>query len=321
MKELQRHTINSYGKVWHLGHRNVRDLFEYPCIVEEKVDGSQFTFAMLDGKLCARSRNMEIDLKNDNIPNLFRPTVEHIRSVAHLLRPDWVYRGEAMKAAKHNALEYGRPPAGNLVLFDVETTPSYFLEHEEKAEEAERLGLEPVPLVCRVEPGIDQPSKDWLEGLMERESVLGGVKIEGVVFKAVGGFGGDGKSLKAKFVSDAFKEVHRKDWKKQHPTKKDILAEVLKKYRTEARYQKCVQHLEERGELSGDYTDIGPLIKEMQGDVLEECLEEIKEDFWQYFAPNFKRRIGNAIPQWYKDKLLAEQFPEEQEEKADDNAG
>ena len=41
----------SYPKVYNLGHKAITDLLLDPIIVEEKVDGSQFSFGMIDGQL------------------------------------------------------------------------------------------------------------------------------------------------------------------------------------------------------------------------------------------------------------------------------
>ena len=33
---------SAFPKIWHLGHRNIADLFDYELEVTEKIDGSQF---------------------------------------------------------------------------------------------------------------------------------------------------------------------------------------------------------------------------------------------------------------------------------------
>jgi len=51
--------LNSYPKVYNLGHAAIVHLFDEPVTVEEKVDGSQFSFALIDGELSARSKGKE----------------------------------------------------------------------------------------------------------------------------------------------------------------------------------------------------------------------------------------------------------------------
>lgn len=35
--------IPSYPKIYAVGHREVRDIFRFPVLVQEKIDGSQFS--------------------------------------------------------------------------------------------------------------------------------------------------------------------------------------------------------------------------------------------------------------------------------------
>jgi len=52
--------IHSYTKVLNIGHKALTDLFKDPVYIEEKVDGSQFSFGVLNGELTARSKSVEI---------------------------------------------------------------------------------------------------------------------------------------------------------------------------------------------------------------------------------------------------------------------
>jgi ATP-dependent RNA circularization protein (DNA/RNA ligase family) len=38
--------ILSYPSIYALGHRAIRELFDGPVVVEEKIDGSQFSFGV-----------------------------------------------------------------------------------------------------------------------------------------------------------------------------------------------------------------------------------------------------------------------------------
>jgi hypothetical protein len=48
--------ISSYSKVYNLGHRTIEQLFDGIVVAQEKVDGSQFSFGLIDGELYCRSK-------------------------------------------------------------------------------------------------------------------------------------------------------------------------------------------------------------------------------------------------------------------------
>ena len=56
---------NSYPKIYNFGHPNTKPLVGRLVRVEEKVDGSQFSFGSHDGKLRCKSRRVEM---NPNAP-------------------------------------------------------------------------------------------------------------------------------------------------------------------------------------------------------------------------------------------------------------
>lgn len=138
------------------------------------------------------------------------------------------------------------------------------------------------------------------------DSSLGGAKIEGVVIKNYHRFSHiDGKALMGKYVSEAFKEVHRKEWAR--PTRADFMEVLIEQYRTEARWNKAVQHIAERGELQNAPQDIGVLIREVQQDVFSEEEAAIKEQLWAWAKPMIQRGAIKGLPEWWKQKLLERQ--------------
>ena len=52
--------IHSYPTVFAIGHKMIADLFNGSVVVEEKVDGSQFSFGVIDGELVCRSKGQQI---------------------------------------------------------------------------------------------------------------------------------------------------------------------------------------------------------------------------------------------------------------------
>ncbi len=293
--------INSYPKIYALGHRELGPLFFDPVIVEEKVDGSQFSFGVLGHELHCRSKGQALVV--DAPDKMFAQAVATAQELAPLLRPDWVYRGEYLQKPKHNTLAYDRIPKRHIALFDVCPGLETYLSVDEKAAEAERLGLETVPAL-HVGPVA---SADELLAFLERVSFLGGQKIEGVVVKNYARFGADKKALMGKHVSEAFKEVHRHEWKKENPGGKDMIASLCEQYRTEARWNKAIQHLRERGELTESPKDIGPLLREVQTDIEAECHAEIAEKLYAWARKDVLRAAGHGLPEWYKEQLTRSQ--------------
>jgi len=295
---------HSYPKVWNIGHPNVSTVFDDEVLLEEKVDGSQFSFGVIDGELKCRSRGQELVL--DAPEKMFLKAVQTVVEIRGLLKPGWTYRAEYLSKPKHNTLAYDRTPTNYLMIFDINTDQEVYLGYEEKKAEAKILGLEVVPTFGTKK--INNPD-DILE-LLETISVLGGQKVEGVVCKNYKQFGRDGHALLAKYVSEAFKEKHKKDWKTANPTNKDIIELIAQSYRTDARWEKAVIHLKERGELTNTPKDIGALMKEVHQDLDEECKEEIAEQLVKHAMPKIKRTVASGFPEWYKKKLLESQFEE-----------
>lgn len=290
--------ISSYPSFHHFGHRLLRNFFNDPIVVEEKFDGSQISFGLIDGELCARSKGVPIILDAPNEP--FGNAVDAIRSIEHLLIPGWVYRGEYFKKPKHITLEYARIPKNHIIIFDIQTGIEQYMIPGEKAIEAQRIGLECVPHF--IVENID--SIDVLEELTNRESFLGGCTMEGVVLKNYHQFGPDDKILIAKYVREEFKEKHKKEWKNSNPTSKDVIQRMIEMYRVPARWSKAIQHLQERGELTNSPKDIGALIKEIPDDILKEHVDEIKDELFEMAWPHIRRGVTSGFPEWYKEYLI-----------------
>src|SRR3990167_5315669 len=234
--------LHSYPSIYNLGHKAVENLLDGPVLVQEKIDGSQFSFGRtVGGELLARSKGASLNIIAPE--GMFKLGVENINKLE--LKPGYTYRGEYLNKPKHNSLAYDRVPANNVILFDINYGEEGFLPYDEVAAEASRLGLEVVPLF-HMGKGL---TLDFIRSLVDtRVSILGGQKIEGIVVKPLNYdiYGVDKKVLMGKFVSEAFKEVHSTEWKKENPTVGNILDQIAATYTTPARWAKAVQHLTER---------------------------------------------------------------------------
>lgn len=292
---------HSYPKVYAIGHAAIREIFLDDVIVEEKVDGSQFSFGRFNGELRCKSRNQECVLDN---AGMFQIGVNQVSMLP--LKDGWTYRGEYLQKPKHNALAYQRTPNKNTILFDVNTGTEKYLSRDAKLLESERLGIEIVPIIFRGRiTSIEQ-----LEKLLDRESILGGVKIEGVVVKNYNRFSRDGKAMIGKVVSAAFKETHAHEWKQDNPQSGDIVQSIVAMLRTDARWEKAVQHLRDDGKLKGEPSDIGPLIKAAQADITEECKAQIQDILWSWARDKVLRGSVAGLAEWYKERVTHSAFEE-----------
>lgn len=307
-------SIGSYPKVYNLGHPAIAALFDDDVIVEEKIDGSQFSFATTpDGEFLARSK------RKDQYPGtdkMFGPAVATALALheAGRLYPGRIYRAEFLATPKHVTATYDRVPEGHLILFDVQVGIETYMPPAAKAEEAIRIGLECVPVLAQGKI----KDRAQFDALLETTSILGGTKIEGVVIKQYHRYGRDGHVLLGKHVSELHREAHKDGWKGAHPSQGDLVTVIGERFRTEARWQKAVQHLKEDGRLECSLRDIGPLLKEVHRDADEEVAEIAKAVFWKRFGGNIKRHICRGLPEWYKEQLLQAQFAQGGEGESDE---
>lgn len=308
--DMRQSAWGRYPKIYAVGHHILGPLFLDDVIVEEKVDGSQFSFGVFDTpegptlKLKSKGALMYPDAPE----KMFTEIVEYVKSIENDLMPNWKYVGEYLKKPKHNSLIYNRIPENHLIIFDICTAHEYYLGVTQKRQEAARLGFESVPVLHE---GRINDINDFRK-LLENESVLGGPKIEGFVIKNYLRFGLDGKALMAKFVSEEFKEIHSKAWGESNPSQDGAVQKIGLQYQTQARWLKAVQRLRDDGQLEQEPRDIGNLIKEVKHDVSVECKEEIMEALWKAFGDKVVRIAAAGLPQWYKeDYLVKKQFESE----------
>jgi hypothetical protein len=283
--------LGNYANIYAVGSRSIENLFDGPVVIEEKIDGSQIAFGILGGELQVRSKNKQFVLSAPD--KMFSKAVTIIEGLD--LHPGWTYRGEYLQKPRHSNLKYDRVPANHIIGFDIETEPGIYLSPEFKRDEFLRIGLETVPVFHQGE----FRSLDMLAKFLESTSVLGGTKIEGVVVKNYNVIAW-GSIAMGKYVAHEFEEVY-------HTTKvvvnEDILEKVIVKYKTEARWNKAVQHIKEDGELLNDTSDIGKLMAEVSKDILKECTEDIKDMLFKLFWKNIQRGVTTGLADWYKQKL------------------
>jgi hypothetical protein len=304
--------IKSYPKILPLVGKYADLILGHEIQVEEKVDGSLFAFGLdMEGKLHCRSKGTAISIEAPN--DLFRPAVEHVVSVQERLPKGTIFYGETLKTNRHNTLCYDRIPKNHIALFgmfDWERTSGS--SYASLVSAAELLDVDVVPRITSSSSSGNYVFKSLseVEELLDRESFLGGQKIEGVVLKDYSRpmeFAGMIYPLTVlKLVSEQFKEKHagNPDWTPQ----KDVLEECLSRYKTEARWHKTVQHLRDDGKLTGEPKDIGPLMKALWEDVVTEEKENFKEELFHIFKKRLAHKVQAGFPEWFKRQLLTGDF-------------
>lgn len=292
--------VKRFQKIHQLGTRYTHGIFEGPVEITEKIDGSQFGFGLLEGKLICRSRGNYLNLENPE--KMFKKGVDYIKSIQDKLPNNVSFYAEYLAKPKHNALAYERVPKNHFALYAIKKD-GIFLKRKELHFWADALEIDAVPILGF--GTIDTPeSIADLNQLLDRESYLGGQKIEGFVIKNYN------KSfviddiiytiMCAKVVSDTFKERNHKSPKQG----KDLFLAFCESFRTEARWEKALIHLQEGGLIKNQSKDIGLLIKETHKDILEEHEEEIKEFLFKHFSKQVLKTSTNGLPEWYQNKLM-----------------
>lgn len=293
----------SFPKIWGLGNLNVKGIFDKEVEITEKVDGSQFGFGKIEGVLVVRSKGQTIDIAA--VPKMFNIAVDYVKTLD--IPDDTFYYCEYLSKPKHNALCYGRIPKNNLILFGLQTVNGFVDNYKTLVDAADKLEIDVVPLLFQ--GNVDNEEK--LKSLLNTESCLGGVKIEGVVIKRYEPYRTRSDYFPimcCKYVSSEFKEKHGCQKKKN---KSNDWEEYKSQFKTEARWNKAIQHLKELSILEEDNKDIGLLIKEIQSDIAKEEEENIKDYLWRTYGKELLRHSISGFPEWYKEKIAGKIFKED----------
>jgi len=291
-------SIPSYPKILALGNPKIANILSGEVEITEKVDGSMFAFGRIAGRIDCRSKGVKslVELPQQ----MFQEAVDLAYSLQENIPEGYVFYGEWLQKPKHNSLAYTRRPQNGLALWAV-SKDFVFLPYNGIQDWADLLGVDVVPLLHR-----GQATTEQVMALLDRESYLGGQKIEGVVVKNYAQpfflYDTEYTVTPAKYVSEKFKEVNKENWKKHSGN--GPLASFMESFCTEARWEKAVQHLRESGKLESDPRDIAALIKEVHCDIEKEEEEAIRDWLYRHFSKDIKRTAVRGLPEWYKRKLV-----------------
>lgn len=302
--------VPSYPKILNLGAAYTEDALLGTLVVQEKVDGSLFAFGVNDeGQLVIRSKNADIDPEVGQ--DMFQKAIDYVKSLnlpERGLRDVYFYC-EYLQKPKHNVCVYEKTPANHLVLFDVMTHGRFYsggdiVQHlQEVAGWAMDLGIDPIPVYT-----VGKLDKDDLQQYFQKDSYLGGTKIEGIVIKNFARnimYNGQVYPLYTKFVRPEYREQSKELWE---PGENKLDA-YIETFHNENRWKKVMQHAKEAGQLTHTPKDIGNLIPLIYEDVLLEEAENIKRFLFDYFKGDILNASKRGFAEWYKTQLLERLAP------------
>jgi hypothetical protein len=306
--------MQSFPKIFAIGTDYINRIFLDEVEITEKIDGSQFGFCKINGEIQMRSKGAI--LYQDNPTKLFEKAIDYVCSIEDLIPDNTIFYGEVLDRPKHNTLTYERVPKHNIIIFgSCDPTGKFISRYEELEKISNSLDLETVPLLYKGK--IESPEE--LLKLLEYDSCLGsenlgeGIHLEGIVVKNYSQpflLGGQPiPIMMGKYVTEKFKEVHREKWGKEN-TGIGKWQTFVDSFRTEARWEKAIQHLKESEELENSPRDIGKLLKEISNDIVSEEMDNIKNFLWKEFSGQILRSSAKGFPEYYKTRILKEGFKE-----------
>lgn len=308
----------SYHKISQSYHEESNGVYDGHIIIEEKIDGSQLRIEILpDGTITVGSHKMD----GVTVDSMFRLGVESAQRIFANYKPEvkMTIFCEYLSKPKQNSIPYANVPLNNIILFDVKRDTLY-IDRPQKELFAKQHGLEIVPLLWSGQ-GSEIVDKDnpniineaFKEELLKKQSILGHQggfdRIEGFVVKNYDKMYDTERYrsyersthpfISIKIVNEAFKEKN----KEENPTNKESLQKLKEMYRTEARYDKAIQHLREKGEITDQIGDLKFLIPEVKHDLIEEEKEGIKDALWKLFGGEIVGYAVKGMPEHYKKRL------------------
>jgi len=291
-----------FVKIFQIGHRIIQNIFDDDVEITEKVDGSQFSFGLIGGELVCNSKRTRLIIEKPE--DQFRPAVKHVLEIADKLHPEWMYFGETLKSPCHNVLKYDRVPDNHIALFGIcDYSKQEYKPWEWLLLEADRLNIDVVPRLFQGKTNLEEIQK-----MTEKLSWLGGANIEGIVIKNYNKPTMIGDVvfpfMCGKLVHSAFREKHEHK-AYRNAAKKDSWETFCEVYAHENRWRKAVRHLADEGKLLGEPKDIGPLVKEIHNDIVEEEMHEILEFLWKLHSPHLLRKSTHGFPDWYKEQIAS----------------
>lgn len=200
-----------------------------------------------------------------------------------------------------NAL--ARTPKYYFILYDItDQVTGLFLNRTEMEVEAERVGLEVVPVLAKGNSGSSFDEATKLIALIEAgelKSYLGG-KPEGVVLKYQNA--PDAQNRSYKLVSKEYQESKSLDSLRTSSDPAAFLKQLGGMFAQQARYHKALQHMREANQLQSKEADKQNYIAELDSDFDKEYKKLVEKLLWVEFSSTIKKYAREGSMNYYEEQ-------------------
>ncbi len=269
-----------YHKIKRLGDDENKDIFLNPddeIVIEEKVDGANIRILIKDGKIIFGSRTQQLtsdEGEDIKIEKNFRKCVDFIREKLKDvdLKPfnNLILIGECMVRHTLNYDWDKIPPFLGFDIYDIKGEKYLDLNSVILNYGILNLPIVPIINICKASE-IGEINDDLVPISQYAPRENPNQKAEGLVFKNYK------RQIFAKYVRDEFKEKNSETFGKKPKDKKDDNnEEIVFKYCTNARIEKCIFKLIDIGEKL-EIKLMSKLPTEVYNDMMEEEWKEITD--------------------------------------------
>ena len=258
-------------------------------VVQEKIDGSNASFKVVNGQILAFSRNTELDESN-NLRGFYQWT--QTLDPSKLLE-GVIYFGEW--TARHK-IDY-KENLNKFFLFDIynEHTLEY-VSFSMVEDESKRLGLNLVP-VFYIGKALSFEEIAKFAGQSKLTDVGEGVVVKNYNYKNK-----YEAQVFTKIVTTEFQEMNGVKSPKVTTAKKDSFDQFLDTYMTKARVEKIIHKMVDEQVLSEDYAieDMGTILKNAGTRVYDDLIKEELDSLLK----QLKAKVGKRLPVVIKEILV-----------------
>ena len=272
-------------------------------IIQEKINGSQFTIFKKDGELHFYNRNKEVGPKGDPYINAYLS----LQKKKEFFNEGLFYHGEAMKTIKTNNASYKRMPRYYWMVYEIQREDGSLLTPDEMTTNLLGTGIETTQVLYDSHKNQSILSlQEVIDQLMAQiesndiESCLGNIP-EGIVIKVLKGT----TNYRFKRVRSVFAEMSQsKRDKIEQVSDIDFIREIGEIYNTDGRREKAVQHMKEKDIYNEKNinANIGPMVHELDDDLLKEAEEDIKNMLFVRFFPEISKVARGDVPAFLRNK-------------------
>jgi hypothetical protein len=282
-----------YEKIHRLGKDEVEGILDGYCYVQEKIDGSNTSIWVEDGKIKCGSR--------DNILesgfNGFVDYVKNHEGIQKLLTKHPEYRLFGEWLVRHT-VSYNETAYKRFYLFDIMIKDTDFYELPQVYKTARKYGIDTPQLFFSKE----NPTVEEIAECVGKSEI--GEKGEGVVIKNFGFVSNFGRTDYAKVVTEKFKEDNALIFggnNKHSNTYNEMY--IVNKYCTLARVEKIMHKIEPTIDEKLDMKHIPRITSTVYHDILTEEIWEINKKVQSINFRSLQRLVSRKAKQIYVDVI------------------